>query len=804
MRKNKAVYDISYPSNRKGFIYALARRESPADLNKDDLVNREALHKINKRGYIGLFQYGKEALIDIGYNTEEGSWTGKNGAVSEEAFRSSREIQIAAINLTIDLWCKRLRVWGFNEYYGKIVKGIEITESGCIAGCHLVGSGGLASFLDMPGNYKINKKTGKRHSEFDGNKTHISEYLDLFAGYDLETCCKRKIRVKLQDADGLVLKDKTVKIFSSYNGKHLNSKFEVTHKTDKDGELPVIVRHPDAEIILEIDGRKSETISQKADQVQPYKIIASDMKVSAPLAAKGTPEPKKQDEMEQQPQQPSSDAENNASKDVNFHLSLLEGDTKKPISNVKFTLVYKGKPKQHITNTQGIKENIIAEIGQTIQICMAGEGNLQPIKSFTVTESLRDTVVKVSLPVHTFTITVVDTKGKAVSNTEFSIFYRQREKSKKTDHEGRLKVKALVGFVYGFGNKGKPLLHLRCLQSVSIRQITVDQKAIQNAQGALGTNSITAMAQVMQQAAFNTIGQVLKNNPLQKQPTTTQKTPPPKQEEKPQPQPQQKEPPRQKNIHTEQGGKPLTVVGDQKAAKDTVRYHIYHDGTIKRENKNATGFVEFIYHDKNKKSHYIQKFKLFRVPKRRAGNDIIPNQYVYLLSHKEHAKDKSPTESTFSYAAKDNSIGCTWIISSDSKRFYFNPNVMAGILGTLITYGSEEVNGILTYISSGASASDGHSPSPSKTHRNGEACDLRYLPKGLKSKLSQKVYTTYPIFDLAANTKWVAVFKRFGFRTFYTGTQAVGGVAAIAGTSFSKNHHHHLHIGNHNGKIQDI
>ena len=573
MRKNKAVYDISYPSNRKGFIYALARRESPADLNKDDLVNREALHKINKRGYIGLFQYGKEALIDIGYNTEEGSWTGKNGAVSEEAFRSSREIQIAAINLTIDLWCKRLRVWGFNEYYGKIVKGIEITESGCIAGCHLVGSGGLASFLDMPGNYKINKKTGKRHSEFDGNKTHISEYLDLFAGYDLETCCKRKIRVKLQDADGLVLKDKTVKIFSSYNGKHLNSKFEVTHKTDKDGELPVIVRHPDAEIILEIDGRKSETISQKADQVQPYKIIASDMKVSAPLAAKGTPEPKKQDEMEQQPQQPSSDAENNASKDVNFHLSLLEGDTKKPISNVKFTLVYKGKPKQHITNTEGVKENIIAEIGQTIQVCMAGEGNLQPIKSFTVTESLRDTVVKVSLPVHTFTITVVDTKGKAVSNTEFSIFYRQREKSKKTDHEGRLKIKALVGFVYGFGNKGKPLLHLRCLQSVSIRQITVNQKAIQNAQGALGTNSITAVAEMVKQAASSVVEQVLKpkNNTAQnkphKQPSKQTDKQTDKQASKQPEKPRQSEPIKQMNTHTEKNGKPLTVVGNEKKSE---------------------------------------------------------------------------------------------------------------------------------------------------------------------------------------------------------------------------------------------
>ena len=295
------------------------------------------------------------------------------------------------------------------------------------------------------------------------------------------------------------------------------------------------------------------------------------MKVSAPLAAKGTPEPKKQDEITQQTKNPASELEDAASKDVNFHLTILEGDTKKPISNVKFTLVYKGTPKQHITNTEGIKENLRAEIGQTIQVCIAGEGRLQPITSFTVTESLRDTVVKVLLPVHTFTIIVVDTQGKPVPNTEFSIFYRKREKSKKTDSEGRLKVKALVGFVYGLGNKGKPLLLLRCLQSVSIRKITVDHTARQNARDTLGENPITAVTQVVQQTAFNTIGQVLKNKPLQKQPTTTQKTPPPKQEEKVKPQPQQKEPPRQKNTHTEQGGKPLTVVGREREANSSVR-----------------------------------------------------------------------------------------------------------------------------------------------------------------------------------------------------------------------------------------
>ena len=794
MRKNKAVFDISYPSNRKGFIYALARRESGADLNQNDLVNKKAIHEINERGYIGLFQYGEGALIDIGYKTKQGEWTGKNGAVSEEAFRSSREIQVAAINLSIDLWCKRLRVWGFNEYYGKIVKGIEITESGCIAGCHLVGSGGLASFLDMPGNYKIDKKTGKRHSEFDGNKTHISEYLKLFANYDLETCCKRKIRVKLQDVDGLPLKDKTVKILSSYDGKHLNSKFEVTHKTDTDGELPVIVRHPGAEIILEIDGRESETISQKADQVQPYTITASDMKVSAPLAAKGTPEPKKQDEMEQQPQQPSSDAENNASKDVNFHLSLLEGDTKKPISNVKFTLVYKGKPKQHITNTQGIKENIIAEIGQTIQICMAGEGNLQPIKSFTVTESLRDTVVKVLLPVHTFTITVVDTKGKAVSNTEFSIFYRQREKSKKTDHEGRLKVKALVGFVYGFGNKGKPLLHLRCLQSVSIRQITVNQTAIQNAQGALGTNSITAVTQVVQQAAFNTIGQVLKNNPSQKQPTTTQKTPPPKQEEKaksqPQPQPQQKEPPRQKNIHTEQGGKPLTVVGDQKAAKDTVRYHIYYDGTIKRENKNATGFVEFIYYDEQGNQHLLQNERsaLFLAYKwRKKNQEATPRETIYLVNQRRHQ----------SYVSKNGKISYKWEIRSKDGRFYLSGLSLAAVLGALCSLGH------VACVGSGFSTKNG-GPGVSVSHLNGINGDFRYFAKNDAHLGGGGIHTTANNFDWDANVRFVEALYKFGYKHFLSSPVKVNGNKLLPHSSSHKDHYHHLHIQGFKPKVIDI
>ncbi|WP_054617429.1 hypothetical protein [Neisseria sp. 74A18] len=558
MRTNKPVEGIAYNSNREGFIFALARRESSADLNKDDTFNEYPIRVINDHGYVGLFQYGTPALIDIGYKTRDGQWTGKNGATSLEAFRSSRQIQIAAINLSIDLWCKRLRATGLNEYYGKIVKGIEITESGCIAGCHLVGLGGLASFLNVPGNLKINKSTGKNHKEFDGNGVHISHYIDLFAHYDMESCCKRKIRIGLKDPSGLPIEGKHVTILSSYEGKHTNSQFKIEHKTDADGELPVIVRHPGAKITLEIDGRKSEDITQKADQIQPFNIVASDLKISAPLAEKGKPEAKKQEAVqEKKEEQQQTLVETN--KDINFNIAILEGDTKKPISNVKFTLVYKGKPKQHITDSQGITKNIIAEAGQSVQVCVAGEGNLQPVKSFTVTENLKDTTVEVALPVHTFNIVVVDTKGKIVPNAEFSIFYRNKERTRKTDSEGRLKIKALVGFVCGFGNRGNPLTYFRCLQSVSLRKIIVNSTAVQIAKGSAGQTVVTTAVQ----AAKQTKEAAKPKPPL---PAKTEKQQSKPQERKKDEKPQQQDPVKQKNTHTEKNGNPLTVVGEEKHA----------------------------------------------------------------------------------------------------------------------------------------------------------------------------------------------------------------------------------------------
>ncbi|MBH0096167.1 hypothetical protein I6E61_07210 [Psychrobacter sp. NZS113] len=92
---------------------------------------------------------------------------------------------------------------------------------------------------------------------------------------------------------------------------------------------------------------------------------------------------------------------------------------------------------------------------------------------------------------------------------------------------------------------------------------------------------------------------------------------------------------------------------------------------------------------------------------------------------------------------------------------------------------------------------------PSKTHRNGEAGDFRYLGENGAHRRGA-VHITYSSFDMQANVKLVKLFKRFKFRTFYTGNKATNGVAKIPGTSWAPKHHHHLHVGGHTYEVEDV
>ncbi|HDX5807122.1 TPA: hypothetical protein RP332_003765, partial [Acinetobacter baumannii] len=591
----------SFETNLAGFIEAVSFKESSSNLllPLTHPINMEAASITNEMGFIGLFQWGEEALYDLGYylgdqgisyadikNTDKnsslriswknqfnsnnwvGKWSGKRNINSKKDFLKHPEIQYEIIKEWIKYLCNQLRNNNFNEYFGTTIQNIEITESGAIAGMHLVGIGGLGAFLGIP------KFHGKKQT--DGNGTHIKKYIENFGGFDLEQCCNRKIYVTLKDNLGLELKDKEVIIVSQNKGKYVSGETKVKVKSDENGNLPVIVRSPNTEIKICADGKESNTIIQKANEKQ--KAILSDFKVSshpATLEKNSTPQPKPQtnktpQEVRNEKSQPSTAPEkekDSSSKDVDFNIQIVEGDSGKAISNMNFFITYKGNIKKHTADSHGVKQNIIAEIGQDIEVSVQGTGHKQVIHHFTANAALKNKTVKVSLPVHSFNISVTQ-DNKPVPNTLFSIFYRGREISKRTDSRGILNVRMLTGFVFGFGIKGKSLILSRVEKNTVTKAFTVNGSAV-HASKAYEANDAKQKQNVN-----------LNKHQKEKQEETAKK-----QADQAKIQKNNKNEVKQSNTYTENGGKPLTTVSNQASVtSDTTRFHIYHNGKIKREN----------------------------------------------------------------------------------------------------------------------------------------------------------------------------------------------------------------------------
>lgn len=101
-------------------------------------------------GYYGVYQMGKGALIDVGYMRGDGSWTGKNGVNSLQAFLSNPTAQDAAF---LEYGERNLNYLGsWQQYVGQTVGGVPVTRGGLIAGAHLVGAGGLKDWLISGGS----------------------------------------------------------------------------------------------------------------------------------------------------------------------------------------------------------------------------------------------------------------------------------------------------------------------------------------------------------------------------------------------------------------------------------------------------------------------------------------------------------------------------------------------------------------------------------------------------------------------------------------------------------------------------
>ncbi|MBP1225020.1 peptidoglycan-binding protein LysM [Flavobacterium sp. 1355] len=143
--------NIPYTGNHLiGFKEAVAFKESQGKYRL-----------VNSLGYMGKYQFGSKALRAIGIEDDKAFL--KNPALQEKAF-------IAL--LSKNKWILRYEI---QKYEGKVIDGIEITESGILAAAHLGGAGSVKNFF---------KNKGNRHFR-DAYGTSLKSYLKAFGGYDL-------------------------------------------------------------------------------------------------------------------------------------------------------------------------------------------------------------------------------------------------------------------------------------------------------------------------------------------------------------------------------------------------------------------------------------------------------------------------------------------------------------------------------------------------------------------------------------------------------------------------------------------
>ena len=132
-----------------GFKEALGFKESRGDY-----------FIINKYGYMGKYQFGKNTLKLIGIYDSNNFML--DSQLQEKAFTA---------NTSRNKWILRRDI---NNYVGRNIGGIKITESGILAAAHLAGAGNVKKYLRSGGAITFNDAFG----------TSIKHYLKKFSGYD--------------------------------------------------------------------------------------------------------------------------------------------------------------------------------------------------------------------------------------------------------------------------------------------------------------------------------------------------------------------------------------------------------------------------------------------------------------------------------------------------------------------------------------------------------------------------------------------------------------------------------------------
>lgn len=136
----------------------------------------------NTLGYVGKYQFGWPALVDLGLIKSQGrvgkgqksilneksNWTGKYGVSSKEEFLRSPEAQEKAFEDWNKMLDRRTKNMGLDQYIGQTIDGVPVTMEGIRASSHLLGHGAVKKALQS-GNLKATDAYG----------TNIAEYMNL-------------------------------------------------------------------------------------------------------------------------------------------------------------------------------------------------------------------------------------------------------------------------------------------------------------------------------------------------------------------------------------------------------------------------------------------------------------------------------------------------------------------------------------------------------------------------------------------------------------------------------------------------
>lgn len=137
--------------NHYAFLEAVGMRESSNNYKA-----------VNQFGYLGKYQFGRQTLNSLGYED-----------ITNREFLANASIQEQAMKDLLKHNQKILRRY-IENYEGKVINGVYITESGILAAAHLAGAGNVKKFFRKGYEFK------------DGNGTKMTSYMKKFAGYLLE------------------------------------------------------------------------------------------------------------------------------------------------------------------------------------------------------------------------------------------------------------------------------------------------------------------------------------------------------------------------------------------------------------------------------------------------------------------------------------------------------------------------------------------------------------------------------------------------------------------------------------------